>query len=209
MTSDIRKWYYWCESINESRRLEDIPPLELDRLLGHFFCKIRRTDGGLYEPDTLMAFQRSIDRHLTQELRKPYSIVRDTQFASSREKLIAARKMLKKQGKGNKSKAAEPLESSDIAQLWEKGALGDKDPETLQNTIWYLLTLHMGMRGRDEHYKIMYADFEVKSAIDGIKFVEFNERDTKTRSGEISDIRPFKPKMWSTPNDQFGFLRNT
>ncbi len=54
----------------------------------------------MYEPDTLTSFQRSLDRHLTQELRKPYSIIRDTpRFSSSREKLKAARKMLKNKGK--------------------------------------------------------------------------------------------------------------
>ncbi len=93
--SDLRKWYGLCESVDECRKIGQIPPTELDRLLGHFFCK----DDSLYEPDTLTSFQRSLDRHLIQELRKPYSIIRDTRFSSSREKLKAVLKMLKKKGK--------------------------------------------------------------------------------------------------------------
>ncbi len=31
---------------------------------------------------------------------------------------------------------------------------GCSGPEVLQNTIWFLLCVHMGMRGRDEHYKL-------------------------------------------------------
>ncbi len=92
--SDLRKWYGWCESVGECRKIGKIPPTELDRLLGHFFCKVRKSDDSLYEPDTLTSFQRSLDRHLTQELRKPYSIIHDTRFLSSQEKLKAARKML-------------------------------------------------------------------------------------------------------------------
>lgn len=47
--------------------------------------------------------------------------------------------------------AAEALDDGDHKKkLWETSALGE-DPETLQNTVWFLLTLHMGMRGRDEH----------------------------------------------------------
>ena len=111
------------------------------------------------------------------------------------------------QGNGNKSKAAEPLESSDIER-----ALGDKDPETLQNTIWCLLTLHMGMRGREEHYQIMYADIEVKSASDGIKFVEFNERDTKhlQEKPQISVLSILKcgVHLMTQNTVQFGCLRN-
>ena len=184
--SDLKKWYSWCIEVNERRKLEEIPPKELDRLLSHFYCKVRKNDGSTYEPDTLTGFQRSIDRHLTKDLHKSYSIIRDIEFTSSREKLKAARKMLKKEGKGNKSNASEALENSDIEKMWATGVLGDSSPEVLQNTVWFLLTVHMGMRGRDEHYKLQYGDFNIQSADDNYQYVEFNERDTKTRTGETS-----------------------
>ena len=92
--SDLKTWYTWCGKHGETRELKDIPPAELDRLLGHFFVTVHRKDGSLYEPDTLSSFQRSIDRHLTKNLHKTYSIIRDTQFAPSREKLKVSRKFL-------------------------------------------------------------------------------------------------------------------
>ena len=49
-----------------------------------------------------------------------------------------------------------------------------------------MLTLHLGMRGRDEHYKL--TDLEVKQTTDGKKYVQLNERDTKTRTGETGSI---------------------
>ena len=82
--------------------------------------------------------------------------------------------MLKKEGKGNKPNASEPLEK-DIERLWESGNLGDSDPESLQNIVWFLQTLHTGMRGRDGHYKLQYGDFLVKSITDGVKYTEFNK----------------------------------
>ncbi len=42
---------------------------------------------------------------------------------------------------------------------------------------------------------------EILVSTDGFKYVKFNERDTKTRSGESNSCRQFKPKMWSTPNN--------
>ena len=106
--SDIRKWYEWCEEHNETRKLEDLPPEELDRLLGHFFVSIRKKDGSIYEPDTLTSFQRSLDRHVTKDLHKSFSIITDVQFAPSREKLKAARKWLK--SNANAAEALEPIE---------------------------------------------------------------------------------------------------
>ena len=47
---DLRTWYRWCKSIKEVRNIEDIPPAELDRLLGNFYCKVRSANGSLYEP---------------------------------------------------------------------------------------------------------------------------------------------------------------
>ncbi len=58
----------------------------------------------------------------------PYSILCDTRFASSQEKL---------KGKGNKSNAVEPLETRDIDSTWASGALGDSSAEVLQNTVWF------------------------------------------------------------------------
>ncbi len=74
--------------------------------------------------------------------------------------------MLKKEGKG-KSNAAEPLETRDQVQRYCKYSM------VLANL------LHLGLRGRDEHYKLMYGDFSIHSTSDGFKYVEFNERDTK------------------------------
>lgn len=197
--SDLSKWYTWCKSVGEERKLEELPHEDLDRLLGHFFMKVRKEDGSLYEPDTLTSFHRSIDRHLREDLKKPFSIIRDSQYSSSRETLKAARKSLKKSGKGNKSKAADPLAAHDFEQLWESGELGDGNPEALQNSIWLMLCMHMGMRGQDEHRKLRFGDLSLKSS-NGSQYIEFNERDTKTRTGESGEKRAFQPKMWSTPS---------
>ena len=166
-----------------------------------YFISVRESDGSKYEPDTLTSLQRSIDRQLTQDLRKTYSILRDKVFTSSRDALKAARKQLKSEGKGNKPNATEALEPADVEQLWSTG-----DPAILQQTIWWQITTHMGTRGRDEHHKLRFGDFVVALTTDGHRYVEFSaERGTKTRTGETEkstneNARVFKPKMWATPD---------
>ncbi len=74
----------------------------------------------------------------------------------------------------------------------------------VQGTTQYCLVFThaaYGDGGRDEHYKLTYGDFCIYSTPDGFKYVEFNEKDTKTRSGETNASRQFKPKMWNTPNN--------
>ena len=62
MESDLKAWYTWCAKHRETREFKDIPPDELDCLFGHFFVTVCRKDASLDEPDTLLSFQRSIDR---------------------------------------------------------------------------------------------------------------------------------------------------
>ena len=38
--SDLGKWYRWCQSVGENRKLDELPHEDLDRLLGHFFMKV-------------------------------------------------------------------------------------------------------------------------------------------------------------------------
>ena len=129
----------------------------------------------------------------------------------------AKRKYLKRLGKGNKPEACESLSESEIEQLWTSNALGDHSPQNLQYTIWFLICLHMGMRGRDEHHKYKFGSFDINTTSHGKKYVEFiNERGTKARTGENQQKqnRAFNPKMWEIvmqPNRyvQFGYFHCT
>ena len=58
--SDLNVWNKWCATIEKSR----IFLLELNRLLSHFFVSLKKKNGEDYEPNSLTAFQKSIDRHL-------------------------------------------------------------------------------------------------------------------------------------------------
>jgi len=64
-----------------------------------------------------------------------YSILQDREFALSREAIVASRNELKKEGKGNRPNASESLESEDSERIWESGALGEGDPETLRSNL--------------------------------------------------------------------------
>ena len=50
--SDLNAWKKFCESLKESRAIENIPANELDLLLSKFFISVRKTNGTEYEPTT-------------------------------------------------------------------------------------------------------------------------------------------------------------
>lgn len=97
--TDLNVWTRWCNSINERRSMEDIPPEELNSLLVHFFIKVRKLNGEEFEQGTLTLFQRSFDRYLRQH-GKNYNIIQDKIFESSREALESKRKQVRLSGKG-------------------------------------------------------------------------------------------------------------
>ena len=50
--SDLNAWKKFCESLKESRAIENIPANELDLLLSKFFISVRKQNGTEYESST-------------------------------------------------------------------------------------------------------------------------------------------------------------
>ena len=61
---------------------------------------VKKKDGGEYEPASLSSFQRSIQRHL-KDKNSLVNLFQDTEFAKSREVLLAKkRELVEKHAKG-------------------------------------------------------------------------------------------------------------
>ena len=58
---------------------------------------VKKRDGSSYEPDSLTSLQRSLERHLRDNLGKQSSILQDCEFALSWESIVASSKELKKE----------------------------------------------------------------------------------------------------------------
>ena len=62
--SDLNACKKFCESLKESRAIENIPVNELDLLFVQNFISVRKQDGTEYEARTLNGFQRSFSTSL-------------------------------------------------------------------------------------------------------------------------------------------------
>jgi len=126
------------------------------------------------------------------------SIVEDREFEPT---LDARCKPLKREGRGNRPFAAEAISDDEVNVLYESNILGISSAEALINTVWLMNSIHFGLRGCDEHCQMYWSDEKLLRDADGTKYLEYCERQTKTKSGEEPrNIRPVKPKAFAGPD---------
>ena len=112
-----------------------------------------------FEPSSLRGMFSSFNRHL-KECKYAISVIEDVAFEHARKCLEAKNKQLKKEDKGNRPNAAEPLSDDEINILYEKNLLGISNGEGLINIPWLLNSLHFGLRGCGEHRQMCWGDIQ-------------------------------------------------
>ena len=199
---DVKLLQTFLGTRNELRKVEEIPALELNEYICEFIISVRTKDGKDYEPSSLRSLLASFERHLKKNSYSA-SIMNDLVFEKTRKVLMSKQKELKKKGKGNKPNASIALTSDELNTLYEKGLLGTRNPEALLNTLWLNNTMHFGLRGCKEHRDMCWGDVKLKETADSKEYLEFNERQTKTRTGsDCRDIRAMAPKMFATDGSE-------
>ena len=86
------------------------------------------------------------------------SIVEDREFEQTRKALDARCKLLKKEGRGNRTFAAEAISDDEVSVLYESKILGILSAEALINTVWLVNSIHFALRGCDEHRQMCWTD---------------------------------------------------
>ena len=198
---------FLVEEHHEIREIEKIPPTELDSYLSQFVLAARTKTGKDYEPSSLRGILASVERHLS---RSSYgkTIFKDSDFKKTRDALKAKQKQLKRHGLANRPKATTALTDDEIEILFDKKLLGLSSPQALLNTVWLNNMFHFGLRGCKEQKELRWGDIVLKTDSDGKEYLEYFERQTKTRTGEDPrNQRPIKPRMYSN-NDAISIDRD-
>ena len=153
----------------------------------------------ILEPTSLCAMQAGIDRYL-KENGCNCSILKDLEFKGCRDVLEGRAKYLREElGMGKKPNRSHSLTLQEEEELWKSGQLGVQTGQSLTNAMWFLLTQHFGLRGRQEHHAMKVEDFVFKTDDDGNKFITFREGMTKTRGGGLhKKERLVVPKMFES-----------
>ena len=92
--------------------------------------------------------------------------------------------------------ASAALSEEDIQVLYEKDVLGSSTAEALLNMVWFNNTIHFGLRGCKEHREMCWGDVKLCQTSTGKEYLEFNEREMKTCSGnDPRNVRAIAPKI--------------
>ncbi|CAH3156361.1 unnamed protein product, partial [Porites evermanni] len=82
-----------------------------------------------------------------------------------RKVLVAKRKnLVQKASKGNTPNATRAVTDDDEDKLFNRrcGQFSTSCPEALQRTRWWFLSLHFGLRARDESRKLLWGDVKLQ-----------------------------------------------
>jgi len=126
----------------------------------------------------------ALDRHLKQNCSK-ISIAKDREFVKGRQVLEEKSIALHERGHGKRPNETKALTVQDEEQPWNNRVLGEQNPKSLLFTLWYPLNLHLGLRGCQEHLKMLVKDFSLNKDDQGTEYVTFEENPTKTRQGGL------------------------
>lgn len=205
--STVKKTSFWIRKLQEEAErvglkgdLLKMEPKKLDAALSSLILSMKRGDGGDYEVSTVHCMFSLIARFL-KENNYQEDLETSPAFQMSRSSKATQVRKLKAAGKGNRPNRAMPLSLGDEEKLWNMGSLGSHSPIALIRTIWYLLSLAFGLRGRHEARQMRWGDVTLKKDSDGAEYLELNERLTKTRDGSMAaGSRAFHPKAFASSN---------
>lgn len=105
-------------------------------------------------------------QHYLNDNNSSKNIIKDQVFVKSREVLSARKRdFVVNNAKGNRPQSARELTEEEEGFLFQSGQLGENDPEILQRTVWWVLSLYFGFRARDESRRLQWGRYWSKKWI--------------------------------------------
>ena len=165
----VKMYRDWRNFRNADPGLENIP-CDLDEkstitqnsltfALSRFITEVKKLDGTDFPGKTLYEILVSIQFHL-ETMGMYWKLLNDKMFNEVKYTLDNMMKIRTAQGVGVKVKKAEFLSPMDEDYLWSIGFLGDHDPETLLNTMVFIIGKGFALRAGKEHQALRSPPFD-------------------------------------------------
>ncbi len=190
-------WYFeHCKSANCDSRIkwsnleaQEISKPNLAYSLSCFLSEVWKKDGTDYPGDSLYQLLICIQFFLECSGRH-WKLIDGEEFIPLKFTLDNLMKERAALGLG-KRKSSSPISVADENVLWEKGILGSNTPDTLCDTLLFLLGLHLALRGGKEHKDLCTPGFDSQLSVqtdwEGVKYLLFEEDiQRKTNQGGLN-----------------------
>jgi len=171
------------------KEFEEYDASDLNFLLQDFVISVRKEDRSEYPPSSLRSITAGILSTFRDKYHKQWDFFKDAQFQSARRALDAKMRELTRRGVGLNRRKAQVITQEMEEELWNHGDLGSDDPQTLLNTLLYLLGIHFALRSREEHRHLRFgSDSQLQLGMkDNIEYLQYREDCSKTRHGGLKD----------------------
>ena len=179
---------------------------ELNKCLQKFNLSARKRDGTCYNKKSLTAIRAAIDRHLrSSPISKPFSIIGSPEFQESNQTLNCFVKTLSKKGEIAPTVHKRPLTKEIVESFYEAGELVDVNtlqPQQLQQTAWFVISLFLGQRGRENQTTMEKYMLIKRQTPSGEKYWELNRQ----RPGAVlatKTVRKASPTLKMSPTAKY------
>ncbi len=177
------------------RDFEKLTDEEICETLCKFAMEARNSKGEPYTRDSVFELIMGIQSDLQVKGRN-VSFMKDTKYLSLKHTVNNTMKDLSKKGFIRPRNSVEPITEELEEKLWDSGLLGNKDPQTLLNTVVYMFGVHFALCAVQEH-KDLKINGQVQFCYDEklkIRFLRYSEFQSKNHQGGISSLHD-KPKV--------------
>lgn len=166
---------------------------ELSFALSAFVAEVRKKNGQKYPPSTVFELVMAIQAQLNIKERRSVKFMADKNFETLKLAVDNVMKERAHEGLGLHVKQAQVITVAQEQFLWEKGFLGDENPQQLVRTVLYLMGVHFGLRSGEHHRNIRRVFLSFGEDQAG-KYLSYREPLSKTYTGGLAH-RHLKPKI--------------
>ena len=162
----------------------------LDYWLAKFIFEVVRQNGTPYRRDNLVSIVAGLNSFFTTNKRY-LNLFKDDAFHHFREVLDTACKNSSKAGTSCSTRKAEVISESEEEIMWSQKVLGDKDPETLIQTLLYLNGLRFALKSSQEHRSLTTEQLKVIPPNCNSKYyvIEYTEAVSKTNNANNGGLK--------------------
>ena len=199
--------YDYAIYMADLKNLETLEKENFEYAMVRFIPEVTKSKGkGPYPGRTLYQLCTSIQKYLNVN-KIPWKIVKGNELEDVKIVLDNVMKERAVKNIGMVKKQANVIMYEYENELWSKGLLGESDPDTLHNTVLFLIGINCILRAGDEHYylrrdmpdKDSQLQFKVNSK--GQRCLVYTEDTvTKANDGGLKNMKSDRKIVWVCPS---------
>ena len=188
--------------------MKSLTKASLNEALCYFIPEVTKSKGqGMYPGRRLYQLVIGIQKHLNV-CKVHWKLIDDIEFDDMRIVLDNVMKERASLQIGTIRKQADVITYKQEAKMWNEEILGEDSPDTLCNTVLYLLGVNLALRAGDEHYCLRRdvpgqdSQLSFRRNLKGVRCLVYEEDTvTKCNDGGLNQMRKQCKIVWVHPSE--------